>query len=299
MEKYICLRDDDTCFFTNPGELIDGYGKYWGKIPITLGVVPFSHGSQNKMYELEVEENKYKAIRNWELKATAAQLTQYHKLHPVGDNEDLLRELQKQVNDGMIEIAQHGVSHRYNEYGAETTRFQMALPTIRDGKEYLSKLFGREIVTYIPPSNTIDSICANYIHSLGMTILSGGGIRYENSIQRLFSNLKDPNYFKSRFRRETDIPIRRPDGVYIMNSITYNNFNDPNLIFRKAKTMLEKTGFVSITSHYMLLNSNGWHGEHANYRENYQNLIEELSRLADVRFVTAQQYFSLLQAKYY
>lgn len=299
MEKYICLRDDDTNYFTDINELIDGYGCLWGQIPITLGVVPFSHGSQGKMYEMEVFPNKYKALRNWELNATPEMLSDYHKLHPVGDNQELVKELKRLIHIEKLEIAQHGVSHRYNEFGPETTCKQLSLPSIRDGKEYLSKLFGKEIKTYIPPSNTLDQVCAKYIGDIGMNILSCGDVLYNNNIGRIMSNLLDPSYLKSKILRQTSRPIKYKCGAYLMTSITYNNYNSIEDIFNKVMHSLCETGFASITTHYMLLNENGWHGEYCEYRRNFRDLIEKLSKESGVTFVTAQQYFELLKRKFY
>lgn len=308
MKKYICLRDDDTSFFTNPGELIDGYGEYWGKIPVTLGVVPFSHGSQNLMYELEVNPDKYKALREWELKATAEQLSEYHKLHPLGDNLELVQELKKQVSVGMVEIAQHGVSHRYNEYGPETTSSQIALPTIRDGKEYLSKLFGNDVVTYIPPSNTIDLECAKYLKGLGMNLLTSGGVQFDSLHIKITEHVKDPlflksiinpHFIKSVIGHTYPMPLQKIAGLIIARSITYNNFDDQDEIYNKVKKRLDDTGFASIATHYMLFDLKGVHGEHPEYRHKYHDLISRLEAIEDVSFVTASDYISRLSHFYY
>ena len=273
MKKYICLRDDDTCFYTKKEELIDGYKEVWGKYPITIGIVPFSHGSQKKMTEFETEKDKYAALRNWEINASSEELTDYHKLHPVGENNELVNELKKQVMAGMVEIAQHGVSHRYNEYGPETTKSQVALSTIKAGKEYLSKLFDIEIKTFIPPSNTIDLSSAKYISKLGMTILSSGDIKYSCFVEKMVSKVKDPKFVKNHFNKLPS-PIRKPSGITIMTSITYNNFNNLEDIFSKVVAHLDSYGFVSITTHYMLLSKDGWHGEHKDYQKNYLELIK-------------------------
>ena len=175
----------------------------------------------------------------------------------------------------------------------------MYLFSIRDGKEYLSKLFGKEIKTYIPPSNTLDQICAKYIGDIGMNILSCGDILFSNNFGRILSNLRDPFYLKSKILKTKFSPIKYKCGVYLMNSITYNNFNRIDDIYNKVRYSLDETGFVSITTHYMLLNRNGWHGEHCEYRRNFRDLIEKLSKENDITFVTAQQYFKLLKSKYY
>ena len=118
--KYICLRDDDTNFFTTVEELRVAYGQYWGKVPVTLATIPFAHGSEKKIFDVEIPyEKKFENLRQWELNASADELSEYHKVHPIGDNRGLVVELKTLTEKGMIEIAQHGVLHRYTEFGAE------------------------------------------------------------------------------------------------------------------------------------------------------------------------------------
>lgn len=295
MKKYVCLRDDDTNYYTSIDELSEGYGEIWGKIPITLGTVPFSHGSQQKMMEFESKSDRYKALREWELSATAEQLSEYHKLHPIGDNKPLTDEIKKQVNRGMIEIAQHGVSHRYNEYGAETTISQVTLPMIRDGMEYLSKLFCTKINAYIPPSNTIDVSCAKYVDSLGMFLFSSGGISYSSSFNKVMGYVKEPETVVKKIFDKSPQPIRRRDGIDIVGSYTYDNFKSQNHIYDTVINSLNKTGFAAIGTHYMLLNSNGYNGEHKEYRSLFLGLIQKLSELPEVEFVLVSDYYKLLK----
>ena len=67
MEKIICLRDDDTNYYTTLEELESGYGEFWGNLPITLATIPFVHGSERKILDFERDgKNKYQSLRKWE-----------------------------------------------------------------------------------------------------------------------------------------------------------------------------------------------------------------------------------------
>ncbi len=299
MKYYVCLRDDDTSYHTQPEELIEGYGRYWGKVPITLAVVPFSHGSQIKMLDVEYETNRCNALRQWEIGATAEDLTEYHKVHPIGENKDIINELKRLRKIDMVEIAQHGVSHRYNEFGAESTKNQVTLPSIRDGMEYLSKIFETPIKTFIPPSNTIDRECARYVNSLGMNLFVSGGISYNSKLKKLAGYLRCPGAIIDKLARKKFQPIKRRDGLYMIGSFTYDVFKKKETIFDLVKGSLQMTGFAAVGTHYMLLDKNGYHGEHKEYRENYLNLIDMISSISGVEFVTAKKYYSLLKEKYY
>ena len=299
MKKYVCLRDDDTNYFTDLSELENGYGRYWGKVPITLATVAFSHGSQRKILDVEMQDDKYKALRDWELSASAEELTEYHKLHPIGENTRLVNELKRLQNQGMIEIAQHGVSHRYNEFGAETKHTQVTFPMLRDAREYLSKIFEKKIVTYIPPSNTIDEQCAQYVHNMGMNLFSCGSISYDSIIKKTLARFKDPLSIIDKLKHPKYCPIRRRYGLLMITSFTYDNYKDQDAMWNLVKSSLQETGFAAIGTHYMLLNENGYHGQHKEYREKYLGLIDKIQTIDNVEFVTAKRYFELLKEKFY
>ena len=90
-QKYICLRDDDTNYYTTVEELRTAYGQYWSTLPITLAVIPFVHGSEQKILEVEYPlERKFDNLRNWERNASVEELGEYHKIHPIGENKALL-----------------------------------------------------------------------------------------------------------------------------------------------------------------------------------------------------------------
>ncbi len=135
------IRDDDTSFFTRPEELDGVYGDYWGRIPISLAVVPFSvpehrGHSFNPAYPGDVsvalEENQ--ALVDW---------------------------LREKVRLGHIEVMLHGYSHQYKqigghwvgEYGWKPAP-QLAEETLR-GKAYLETLLNTQIRVFVPPSNRI------------------------------------------------------------------------------------------------------------------------------------------------
>ena len=292
MKKYVCLRDDDTNFNTQVDDLLGAYEEIWGKIPITLGVVPFSHGSQKKMLDFETENNRFRALREWEKTASSEELASYHKLHPISDNIELTAELTKQQRDGKIEIAQHGVSHRYNEFGAETNINQITLPMIRDGKEYLDKVFGKSIETFIPPSNSIDSECAKYVKELGMFLLSSGSINYSHfkeKAEALFYHV----YEKAKFGQYK--PIRKRVGQYIVSSFTFGTGKSKDEIFSLVSESLEKTGFAAIGTHYMVINRNNDDSLH----KEYMDLINQILSIENVEFLLAKDYKLLLEEKYY
>lgn len=300
-DKYICLRDDDTNYFTESGELAYCYGEFWGEIPITLATIPFVHGSDRRILQVQNQANKYAALRLWELNATAEELSAYHSIYPVGLNVELVNELKVQISNKTIEIAQHGVNHRYTEFGEEMYGNRVGFAAIRDGKEYLEKVFDQEVNIFIPPANTIDNICSDYLKLLKMELFCCGSMLFSNKITKIKKAIMNPTSsiesFISRTRNDKICkPIRNRGGYIITSSITYDAEKSKNDILYLVKRSLDEYGFASITSHYRLLSDRYEKGKKYNYRENYHELLREL-RSEGYVFLRASDYIQKAKEK--
>lgn len=295
MKKYVCLRDDDTNFFTTLEELKNGYGEFWGKLPITLATIPFAHGSERKILDYDLDDDKFEKLRMWQKNASVEELTEFHKVFPIGDNKALIGALKNVIKDNKVEIAQHGVFHRYNERGAELYVDEMAYAAIRDGKEYLEKVFSAPVNTFIPPGNTIDEGCLKYVKNLNMNLFCSGSVKCKSIGDKIMSYLKDPLSAGEKVKNkllENELPIYRRLGIYIFWSVTYNIFNKESNILDRVVLSLEKTGFAALGTHYRLLAD-------ADYRAHYHHVLTELSDRGDVEFVTANKYYHLMMERFY
>lgn len=282
--KYICLRDDDTNFFTSIAELHYAYGDFLGSIPISLAVIPFAHGSERKIFEVEYPlEKKFENLREWEKNATAEELSEYHKVYPIGDNVELVNELSSLSKKGKIEIAQHGVFHRYTEFGAELLGDRMSFSSLRDGKEYLEKVFGVTVKTLIPPGNVIDLTVVDYMNKLGMHLFSSGRIRAKNRWETINTYFRHPESFIDK-REKTPQPIHHRYGIYYFGSHTFEYDANPHTILNDIKTDLDSCGFSALGTHYRYLLDK-------EKRKEYHFIIEELAKEEDVQFVTADNYY--------
>lgn len=283
--KYICLRDDDTNFFTTVEELRTAYGQYWGKVPVTLATIPFAHGSERKIFDVEIPyEKKFENLRQWELNASADELSEYHKVHPIGDNRGLVVELKTLTEKGMIEIAQHGVLHRYTEFGAELLGDRMSFTALRDGKEYLEKVFGVKVKTLIPPGNVIDLTVVEYMNRLGMHLFSSGRVRAKNRCETVRAYLQHPESFIDR-RKKTPQPLHHRYGIHYFGSHTFEEGVDANKLLKSVKNDLDSCGFSALGTHYRyLLNENS--------RSTYHSMIKEIASINNIQFVTATEYYN-------
>lgn len=289
MKKYVCLRDDDTCYHTSIGELENAYGELWGTLPITLAVVPFIHGSLEIMNQ--IEEPKYDNLREWQINATPEELTRFHKIYPIGDNIPLVSALRPLINKGTIEIAQHGVNHRYNERGPEMLSDEMGYRAIRDGKEYLERLFNTKVLFIVPPSNTIDVKCLSYIKRVGLNLYSSGRIVRNNSDKPAISVNRILRGISKRIIGKYASPIISWRGVSQISAHTYVHFMKYEDILYVLKDDLNRYGFTSIGTHYTSFSESG-------YKENFHRIISELRDIEGVEFLTVSKYFDLLKAKY-
>lgn len=295
MKNYICLRDDDTSFYTTPEELIEGYGSFWGDIPVTLATVPFVHVSSIKLSKLYVPgKDKYQNLREFERNADADYLTDYHKTHPIGDNKSLLDMLKPMVESGKVEIAQHGVTHKYSETGPEMLSTKISFETIRDGKEYLEKVFNISICTFIPPSNTIDVQCVHWINQLGLHLLSSNAVCVNGNYKKRAIDYRTlPNRIVAKLMGKSWYyrPVNHYFGMNIINSFTYGVSTDYDAILSKINDRLNRCGFAAIGTHYTCF-------EDVNCRKNFWKLLSTLRDKENLEFVTAKRYYDLLINRY-
>lgn len=292
MKKYICLRDDDTCCVTRPEELINGYGEFWGLLPITLATIPFVHPASLHLSDLyKPGEDKYKALRFFEKNSTADFLTDYYKVQPVGENVELVEMLLPLIKKGKIEIAQHGVYHKYSETGPEMLSFKMSYEAIRDAKEYLEKVFNVDIHTFIPPSNTIDVKCVEWIKMLGLHLMTSGSIsRNDNFRERAIDCTVLPQRLIDKFlsRPWYKRPMVHCFGMYVLRSSTFGATTDYNVFFRGIEEKLDLYGYAAIGTHYTCFAD-------TKCRESFWRLLSTLTSKDDIEFLTADQYYQTIK----
>jgi peptidoglycan/xylan/chitin deacetylase (PgdA/CDA1 family) len=109
------------------------------KIPLTLGVIPFTKEGKPVVHRLD-------------------------------DQTRLMLE------SGYFEIALHGYKHLQNNDWGEFygIPYEKQLEWISTGKSHLEQLTGRKISTFIPPWNAADLNTLNAVHTLGFDVISLG-----------------------------------------------------------------------------------------------------------------------------
>ena len=155
------IRDDDTCYFTQPDELERVYSPIWGQVPVCLSVIPFA-----------VPIHKGVPV--------FGQMHTVNEPIPLAENQGLVNYLKEQLSQRKIEIMLHGFNHIYKkineqwvgEYGWKDEN-QLMEQTAK-GKHYLEETFNiSSLKVFVPPSNMIGkkgirAIAAQSLHLSGV-----------------------------------------------------------------------------------------------------------------------------------
>ncbi len=144
------IRDDDTCYFTTPEDLKNAYGDLWGKIPISLAVIPF----------VKARKAPYIPKEYWNT----------GKEYPIGENDELVSFLKREIKKGNVSIMLHGYNHEYYPQ-PEFVAGKNLKEKIIKGKRYLEELFEVEIRTFVPPSNTMSKEAIKAVKECSLNLL--------------------------------------------------------------------------------------------------------------------------------
>src|SRR3954463_4554116 len=92
----LAIRDDDTCYFTDPAELSRVYHDVWDRVPVCLATVPFAigyervglpqqHWTSGESFPLERTPELVSALREWLPRRVPVALHAYtHQDFPAG-----------------------------------------------------------------------------------------------------------------------------------------------------------------------------------------------------------------------
>lgn len=190
----IALRDDDTCYFTQPEELEQAFSDL-GDFPVTLSVVPFATWKHGDTFPYGIHE----------------EITNYM---PLEANTALVAYLKGQIMAGKYEIALHGIHHAYRRnpsgiWESETVWCEKG--ALKEGlahaKAYLEQLLNTKVSVFAAPSNAVTDACAKALDYADLH----ANCNYCRKFERSFSLRYLINYLKCNgFRLLTG---RRYSGV--------------------------------------------------------------------------------------
>ncbi|MGD0486838.1 MAG: DUF2334 domain-containing protein [Syntrophorhabdales bacterium] len=161
------LRDDDTSYFTKPEDLEAAYGVLWGKVPLSLAVIPYdvpSHyrGDPQRFYQ----ENYPISIE---------------------ENQALISYIRQQIKTKSFAILLHGYSHLYKVvkpvpyhpafWIPEFLYLQEIEKKLRAGRLLIERLFGEPVYGVVPPSNAISVKGIRALVKVGLHLVGAVGMR--------------------------------------------------------------------------------------------------------------------------
>src|SRR4051812_1940274 len=145
------IRDDDTCYFTDPAELERVYHDVWDRVPVCLATVPFAVGYERVGIPRE----------HWHS----------GRAFPLEENRELVAALKELVAARRASIALHGFTHEDFPDGYEFEAAPDPERRLRDGLRHLNDTLGTDISVFVPPHNALSKRGLAAVGRAGLNIL--------------------------------------------------------------------------------------------------------------------------------
>jgi predicted deacetylase len=268
----VAIRDDDTCYFTAPGELARVYGDVWDRVPICLATVPFAIGYERAGIPRE----------HW--RSGEAQ--------PLDRNVELVGALKELIASGRATVALHGYTHQDFAGGYEFQAAPDPDRRVREGAAYLRETLGSAVSVFVPPHNALSKSGLAAVARAGLNIL-GSFLSFRPSMRR-WDRRTPANWWRvRRFRRATG--RRRSDPLvypHVLRYTTHAEFGCHALVPRTTLEDLTAAfdearragGHFCLATHY-------WEIDAAMKRVMLR-FLDHAARCADVTFVAAEEIFA-------
>jgi hypothetical protein len=200
----ILVRDDDINFFTRPEMLDSIYSNAWIEgFKVSLSAIPLQRGINDPCVPPQQRKSG---------------LT-----YSIIENRPLIKYLKKKIQEGSVEVLQHGVSHAHDkshrgEFGGNSNSKE----EIFRGREIISTALGTEPKFFVPPGEDISQRNLELISHIGMTTIYRNTIfdsflrfRYVPSIIKNFA-LKI--IIKNSIRaKESNLTLPKPVDIHLFN----------------------------------------------------------------------------------
>jgi predicted deacetylase len=147
----VAIRDDDTCYFTDPAELERVYGEIWTRVPICLATVPLAIGYPRA----GIPEEHWSSSEAF----------------PLECNVTLTDALKTFVAQRKVTIALHGYTHQDFPDGFEFQAAPDLERRVQDGLAYLRGTLGAPISIFVPPHNALSKRGLAAVGAAGLNIL--------------------------------------------------------------------------------------------------------------------------------
>ncbi len=178
----LAIRDDDTCYFTDPSELERVYDDVWDRVPVCLATVPFAIGYERAGIPRE----------HWYDGEPFA----------LERNSGLTAFLKSLVASRRATIALHGYTHQDYPDGFEFQSAPDPERRVADGLRYLRDTLGARLSIFVPPHNAMSKRGLAAVGAAGLDIL-GSFLSFRPSM-RPWDYMTPANWLRVvQFRRAT------------------------------------------------------------------------------------------------
>lgn len=294
------IRDDDTNYFTKPNELKAAYKSIWGRVPISLAVIPYISGisfavrdNEDKLpskedklhYMAEIEKKGVVPVRS--LGRSFAR----DEIFPFGENKPLLNFLQEQIGRANVSLLLHGYNHCIYSEGYEFEVGENLYDKLKEGREYIAKLFGIEMKIFVPPNNTLSKEGLRAVSLNDMRVLTSGRVPLWSGVdcRITVSTLRKMAWWKFRYGKVgIGYPFVRDFSNFKLFYCQSLGYSTP---FQKLKDSIDTAAkfngsFCVATHYYALLRSNRMRKLLLKLIEYVENRYGNL-----VKFVSANELF--------
>ena len=270
----VAIRDDDTCYFTDPAELERVYHDVWDRVPVCLATVPFAIGYERVGIPREHwhDGEAFALERNCALTGFLTSLIANHR----------------------ATIALHGYTHQDFADGFE---FQCAPDPERrvaEGLRYLRETLAPSttISIFVPPHNAMSKRGLAAVGAAGLNIL-GSFLSFRPSM-RPWDYMTPANWLRiTQFRRATGrTKSDRLIYPHVLRYADHAEFGCHSLIPGTTVEELTKAfdearaaaGDFCLATHY-------WEVDAA-MKDVLLRFLDYAGRQDDVRFVAAEELFA-------
>jgi len=280
--KYVVIRDDDTCFFTQPEMLECLYRPLLdaGK-PVALSVIPAIGGGQAAGRLNGPFWEQFQLDYSPCLPPDHRELKEIWQLQPDCEIVRYLRQNQE------YEIVQHGYNHLIVEGVREgmLTNSPMVEEKIRKSGEIMKSCFGRPSDFFVVPWDDVSR--------QSLTLLKGcfNGISLHRIGQRHVSWARKPGAILRRFQDDHRRCSYFWDGDFLLLEYPgpiLSMFQDPNGMKQKVVDWLDNHDFLILVSHYWEFFWD-WSSPNQTLLDAWRDIVDYLLERPDIDIITFGQ----------
>jgi len=178
----LAIRDDDTCYFTEPSELERVYHDVWDRVPVCLATVPFAVGYERAgIPRAHWHDGEAFALER---------------------NSALTGFLKSLITSRRATIALHGYTHQDYREGFEFQAAPDPERRVADGLRSLRYSLGAPLSIFVPPHNAMSRRGLAAVGAAGLNIL-GSFLSFRPSV-RPWDHMTPANWLRiTQFRRAT------------------------------------------------------------------------------------------------